>query len=209
MINSICRKIAEALGRKLESDSDQIAVFTYSLEILLGTMIKFTLIIILAILLGILKTVLIFLFTFSLFRWLGGGIHLSTYSKCLTAGLFLVLGMGYFATLQIDGLYLMVLYLFSILTAIYVVINWVPAGTEKKQIRDFQKRLKQKKETLAALIIWSILVFLCICNKLCPYALAGILASLCSSFFMMPMGYQFIATLDNLITNGKGGEEGV
>ncbi|MCK9312778.1 MAG: accessory gene regulator B family protein [Methanocorpusculum sp.] len=209
MISSICRKIAEALGRKLESDSDQIAIFTYSLEILLGTMIKFTLIIILAILFGILKTALIALFTFSLFRWLGGGIHLSTYLKCLIAGLFLVLGMGYVATLQIDELYLIFLYLFSVLTAVYVIIYWVPAGTDKKQIKDIQKRVKQKKETLVALIIWSTLVFLCICNNLYSYALAGIFGSICSSFFMMPMGYQFIGTLDNLITNSKGGGEGV
>jgi len=210
MINSICRRIAEVLGKKLESDSDQITIFTYSLEILLGTMIKIALILILAIIFGILKTALIFLFTFSLFRWLGGGIHLSTYLKCLIAGLFLVLGMGYVATLQIGVLYLIALYLLSILITVYVIIYWVPAGTGKKHIKDIKKRVKQKKETLVALIIWSILVFLCLCNNLYSYALAGILGSLCSSFFMMPMGYQFIGSLDNLlITNGKGGVEGV
>lgn len=210
MISSICQKIAEALGRKLDGDRDQVAIHAYALEILLGSIIKLTLISILAILFGILKTALIFVSTFALFRWLGGGIHLSTYLRCLIAGLFMVLGMGYVATLHIDKLNLIGLYLLSLLIAIYVIIQWVPAGTNKKKVNDIQKRLKQKKETLSALLIWSILVLVCICYNLYSCALAGILGSLLSFFFMMPMGYQFIGTLDDLlITVGKGGGEGV
>jgi len=199
MISSICRKIAEGLGRKLETESDQIAIYAYALEIILGTILKFTLIIVLALFFGVLKTSLIFLFTFSLFRWLGGGVHLNTYLGCLIVGLFLVLGMGYVATLQIDILYLIGLYLFTLSIAIYIIIQWVPAGTPKKQVTDIQKRLKQKKETLSALIVWSILVFICIYYHLYSYALAGITGLLFSSFFTMPMGYKFIDTLDELL----------
>lgn len=207
MINSICLKIAEALGRKLVANDDQVAVYGYALEILLGTIIKLILIIVLSSLFDILNTTLVFLFTFAIFRWLGGGVHLSTYFRCLTFGLLLVLGMGYAATLPADKLFLIGLYLLSASAAVYVVIRWIPAGTDKKQVFDTHKRLKQKKETLGALIVWSILVITCIFHNHYAYALAAILGSLWSFFFMVPMGYRFIGTVDSILAiPGQGGE---
>ncbi len=208
MISSICLTIAEALGRRLEADNDQISIYAYALEIVLGTIIKLALITLLATLFGILNTALIFLFTFALFRWLGGGVHLSTYLRCLIVGLMLILSMGYVATFDIDKIYVIGLYILSILIAVYVIIQFVPAGTDKKQVTEIKKRVKQKKETLSTLIIWCILVLTCICNNLYSYALAGILGSLFSSFFMMPLGYHFIGALDDLLEiPEKGGGE--
>jgi len=208
MISSICQKTAEALGRKLEANNDQMAVYAYAMEILLGSLIKITLIIVLALILGIFKTTLIFLFTFALFRWLGGGVHCSTYLSCLTVGLLLILSMGYIATLHIQKYSLVSLYLLSLAIAIYVIFRWVPAGTDKRKIIAVQERFKQKKESFCALLFWNIVVLICIFNNLYSDAIATILGSLFSSFFMMPIGYQFIDALDGLLVKtDKGGEE--
>lgn len=208
MISSICRKTAEALGRELDANNDQIEVYAYALEILLGTAIKLALIILLAIIFDILITTLIFLFTLAIFRWLGGGVHLSTYLRCLLVGLFLVLGMGYVAALEVDSLYLLCLFLISLFTAVYVIVKWVPAGTEKKRVTEIEKRSRQKRESMYALTVWSIGVFACIYSGFYSYALAAILGSLSSSFLMMPTGYHVIGNLDNILAVfSKGGEK--
>jgi len=199
MISSICRKTAEALGRELCADTDQVAVYAYALEILLGTTIKLVLIIFLATLLHILTTTLIFLFTLALFRWLGGGIHLSTYLRCLTVGLFLALGMGYVAVLEVDSCSIYGIFLLALFIASYVFVKWVPADTQKKRIPDIEKRLKQKKESFGALMGWSLAILAFLLNNFDAYALAAILGSLCSSFLMMPIGYRVIGSLDNIL----------
>ena len=208
MISSICRKTAESLGNELGSSNDQVEVYAYALEILLGTALKLVLIIILAIIFDILSTTLISLFTLAVFRWLGGGVHLSTYIRCLLVGLFLVLGMGYVAILEVDSLYIVCLFLLSLFIAIYAIVKWVPAGTDKKTITEIQKRVRQKRESAYALTIWSIGVIACINSNLYSYALAAILGSLFSSFFMMPAGYRVIGSLDNILAVfSKGGKE--
>jgi accessory gene regulator B len=208
MISSICRKTAEALGKELGSHKDQVEVYAYALEILLGTTLKLVLIILLATIFDILITTLIFLFTLAIFRWLGGGVHLSTYLRCLLVGLFIVLGMGYVSSLEVDRLYIVCLFLLSLFTAIYVIVKWVPVGTDKKKVTEIEKRLRQKRESIYALIVWSIGVIACIHSNLYSYALAAILGSLFSSFLMMPAGYYVIGNLDNMLAVfSKGGEE--
>jgi accessory gene regulator B len=196
------------LGKELGSHKDQVEVYAYALEILLGTTLKLVLIILLATIFDILITTLIFLFTLAIFRWLGGGVHLSTYLRCLLVGLFIVLGMGYVSSLEVDRLYIVCLFLLSLFTAIYVIVKWVPVGTDKKKVTEIEKRLRQKRESIYALIVWSIGVIACIHSNLYSYALAAILGSLFSSFLMMPAGYYVIGNLDNMLAVfSKGGEE--
>lgn len=208
MIASICRKTAEKLGRKLQADQDQVSIYAYGLQIIAETFIKFTLIMLVAALCGIFSTTVIFLFTFSLFRWLSGGVHMSSFLRCLIFGLVLIPGMGFTATLPVSKTLLTSLYGIAAAANVYVIWRWVPAGTDKKQITDPQKRLKQKKESLLAFIIWNIMVLLSFQNHLYAYAFAAVLGSLFSSFFIMPAGYRLIDTLDQL-TIWRGGEEGV
>lgn len=208
MISSICRSLAESLGRQLKADDDAVAVYAYSLEILLGSAVKLILIMAVASIFHLLIPALLFLFTFCLFRGLGGGVHASTYLRCMVIGLLLTMGMAYTATLPLKTVHVLILYSVALLTAIYVTARWVPAGTDKQRIDDGDKRLLKKRESLGALVVWSAVVFSCIFYHLDGYAVAVILGSLSSSFFIMPIGYQFIGTLDNLLEKtGKGGED--
>ena len=95
MISSICRKTAEALGKELDANNDQVEVYAYALEILLGTTLKLVLIILLATIFDILITTLIFLFTLAIFRWLGRSTFEYLF-KVSASRLILVLGMGMF-----------------------------------------------------------------------------------------------------------------
>ncbi|NLB89110.1 MAG: accessory gene regulator B family protein, partial [Syntrophomonadaceae bacterium] len=189
------------------ANEDEIAIYAYGIEILLGILIKFAIAITLALLFGILKTVLIFMFTFSLFRFLGGGVHLSTYLRCLTFGLFLVLGVGYLATILLPAPFIISLFIAAILIGIWVCVKWVPAGTEKKQVTDPQERFRQKTKFLYSLSIYVLAVTLLLLQNQPTYAQACIYASLLSSFLITPLGYSVMNTVDKLfMLLNKGGE---
>lgn len=133
---------------------------------------------------------------------------MSSFLKCLLIGLVLTLGMGFTAALPVTKTLLTSLYGIAATAAVLVIWKWVPAGTDKKQITDPQKRLKQKKESIFAFILWNIMILLCFQFHFYAIAFAAVLGSLFSSFFIMPMGYLLIDTLDR-ITIWKGGEEDV
>lgn len=207
MINNLAHNLSKGLGKNINASQDEIEIYAYGIEILLGIIIKFSLVVVFALLFGILKTVLIFMFTFSLFRFLGGGVHLSTYLRCLTFGLLLVLGVGYLATILLPNHILISLFTTTLLIGVLVTIKWVPAGTEKKQITDPQERLQQKRKFLYILSIYAIVVTLLLWQNHHTYAQACIYGSFLSSFLITPWGYSVMNTVDKFfMLLNKGGE---
>lgn len=196
MINNLAHNLSRGLGKSINASKEEIEIYAYGIEIILGIIIKFSLVVILASLFGILKTVLVFMFTFSLFRFLGGGVHLSTYLRCLTFGLLLVLGFGYLATIFIPNVIIISLFIATLLIGFLVCIKWVPAGTEKKQVTDPLERLQQKRKFLYTLSLYTIIVTLLLLQGHHTYAQACIYASLLSSFLITPWGYGVINTVD-------------
>lgn len=196
MINIISQNLSKSLGQSINASEEDISIYAYGIEIFLGVIIKFSLVLILAILLGILETALVFMFTFSFFRFLEGGVHLSTYLRCLTFGLLLVLGVGYLSTIPLTSYIITSLFIVTILMGLYVCIKWVPAGTDKKQITDADERLKQKRKTLYTLAIYSIIVVVLLANNYPAYGLACIYGSILSSFLVTPWGYSVMNTVD-------------
>ncbi|MDD2586784.1 MAG: accessory gene regulator B family protein [Syntrophomonadaceae bacterium] len=205
MINTISRSLAVRLGGKLDVNKDSIDLYAYGLEIVLGTAVQLSIIAVLAYILGIFPTTIVFLLTFCFFRWLGGGVHLSTFVRCSAFSLVLSLSMGSVALMEFSMLWLVVMLIMSVFIAVYVCIAWVPAGTEKKMISDKKLRLKQKKEMLLFLTIWVFVVTLCMGYN-SSYVLASLLGLLWSCFMIMPCGYRFMGVIDNFFKK-EGGEE--
>ena len=198
-MQKLSKALARFLGYKLQADQDQIEIFAYSLEVLLGTVFEICLIIFLAFLLNIPGTTSICLLVFSSMRFLGGGVHCNTYFKCLVTGSLLLLSLGKLATLPLSQSVLSSIWLLALLLGIYAVSQWIPAGTAKKVIRDEAVRLRQKRKFSFLLGIWLVVAGLLIHYQLGNYALAVVLGILSSLFFVSPMGYQTINNLDNFI----------
>ena len=162
----ISKALAQLLGYKLQADQDQIEIFAYSLEVLLGTVFEIFLIIFLAFLLNIPGTTIICLLVFSSIRFLGGGVHCSTYYKCLVTACLSLLCLGKLATLPLGQNVLSSAWLLTLLLSIYAIIRWIPAGTEKKVIRDETVRLRQKRKVSILLGIWLVIAgYLSITNQ--------------------------------------------
>jgi len=198
-MQQLSKTLAVILGEKLKADQDQIEIFAYSLEVLLGTVLEIFSIIFLAFLMNIEATTTVCLLVFSSIRFFGGGVHSSTYLKCLFTGNILLLSLGKLATLPISQGLLNSMCLFALLLGIYALIRWIPAGTEKKVITDEPTRLKQKKKVSLLLVFWFVATGLFLKYQVDAYALAIILGIMSSLFLISPLGYGAIKTLDKSI----------
>lgn len=184
------------MGRQLQVTDNQVEVYSYGLEILLGSIVKFVLLVILALLLHILSLTMLVLLTFAGFRIVGGGVHLSTYNRCLVVGVALILALAKLSTLEVNDSLLIIAFVLVALFTLYTVIRWVPAGTEKKVISNKADRKKQKLETGLFSIIWMLVFMWFLRNGYSNYSLALITGASGSLFLITPGGYLMMANLD-------------
>lgn len=154
--------------------------------------------------LGIFQTTMVCIISYILLRHFGGGVHLSTYYRCLTVGLIMFILLGKLATRQTNIILLAIAICMVFLMGIYIVVRWVPAGADKKVI-DKSGKIKQKKNSLIMLILLCLGNIMFIKFNLLNYALASVLGIMMSLFFITPLGYRVIIILDNMLNKIQGG----
>src|SRR5690554_3834037 len=94
MLKTISIHLANSLGRQLQSTPQEVEVFAYGLQVLLGSFVKLLVILGTAYILDTLHVTVFFLISFILLRRYGGGVHFSTYGRCLGFGLILSVFFG-------------------------------------------------------------------------------------------------------------------
>ncbi|WP_031514744.1 accessory gene regulator ArgB-like protein [Desulfofalx alkaliphila] len=199
MIKGVSDRIAQGLGEQLKVSNDQVEVYSYGLQIVIGATVKLTVILTLALILGILEVVLAYSLFFIFLRRYGGGVHLGTYSRCLVVGAAMILGLSKIATINISVNILIITAALALLLGCYATYKWVPAGTEKKVIRDVRLRRKQKVKVFIVIVIWLIsLAFLIHANML-HYAFAATLGVLTGFFLITPLGYKVLQRIDIML----------
>ena len=201
MIKALARRIAVTMGAQLQVDRDRVEIFAYGLEIIFGTLVQLTLLLLLSLIMDTFITTLICLIAFASLRYYGGGAHLCTYFGCLTIGVSMLLGLGKLAAIDVSLEALTTISVFSLLLGVYTILKWAPAGTEKKQIRDELTRIRQRKKTLFVLTAWSVVMLVLIKQELTGNAFAAVLGALGSLFLITPWGYRYVEALDNTINN--------
>lgn len=199
MMKAFVRRIAVTMGTQLQVERDKIDIFAYGLEIILGTLVQLALLIFLSFIIGAFKTTMVCLVAFASLRYFGGGTHLNTYSGCLIVGINLLLGLGKLAmTIDVSLAALTGISALTLLTGIYIILRWAPAGTEKKQINDESIRLRQRNKALFVLTVFSAVTMVLIQQELTAYAFAAVLGTLGSLFLITPWGYRAAKALGNI-----------
>lgn len=199
MIKVFARRIAATMGAQLQADRERVEVFAYGLEIILGTFVQLTLLILLSIVMDTFITTATCLIAFASLRCFGGGVHLSTYYGCLIVGIFLLLGLGKLATMDVNPGVLTATSVFALLSGVYIIFKWAPGGTEKKQIKDELIRLRQRKKALFVLTVWFVTTLVLIQQELILTAFAAVLGITGSLFLITPWGYVAVKALDNIL----------
>ena len=199
MIKVFARRIAVTMGTQLQADRDRVEIFAYGLEIIIGTFVQLTLLLLSSIIMDTFITTMICLTAFASLRYFGGGVHLSTYYRCSAIGVSLLLGLGKLAAIDLSFKPLIVISLSALLLGTYTISRWAPAGTEKKQIKDELIRLRQRKKAFLVLTVWSVITTVLIKQELNADAFAAVLGVFGSLFLITPWGYRAVKALDNIL----------
>jgi len=206
VIKKLSLVLAQAISHNIETDQ-QIEVYAYGLEIILGSFTKLISLLILSYFLGISWPMLFVLLSFIPMRLFGGGVHLSTYLRCLVLGVLMLLILARLSLVNVTDNFLLFFLLFVTLVTAQTVYRWVPAGTEKKTIVNPKLRAQQKIKTIRILlgIVTASLILLMFDRRQEAFALLVGLGA--SSLLMTPFGYKPIRFIDNLLDiPNKGGE---
>ena len=204
MVKRVSAKLAKGLGAELQSNEDEISIFDYALEVILYSIIKLIVIIGSAYLLGLLEITMAYLVSFITLRRFGGGVHLSTYGRCLSIGLLSTIFCAKLAdSISVGPEILLLMAIILLLVGCICIWCWVPAGTHKNRVAQVNQRMKRKMKTFMVLLFVLILIGVCCYYQYYNYALSMVLGGFISFYLITPMGYKTIYAIDNIINDKK------
>ncbi len=193
MVKRLSDNIASYLSYELHCDHDKREVLSYGLQIVLGGFLKVSTLLVLSLILGIFSYTMIGMFSFSAFRTIIGGAHKDTYGKCFITSIVLLLVIGtmgkLFGSLMTNHMWLSFI---TFAYAMVVILIWVPAGTEKKEIKNRKLRIKMKIKAGILLTLWLILVLLSPIYNYHQYMFSSILGVFSTFFFVTPPAYKLM-----------------
>lgn len=98
MFQKVIASQAQWLANKLDYEKPQEEILNYSLTIVVNMVVGYTVLVIIAGLLGLLPTSITAALTASLLRLFSGGAHASRSSRCTGLGVAVLVAMGWFAS---------------------------------------------------------------------------------------------------------------
>lgn len=190
MVKRLSDNIAKYISHQLDYDHERQEILAYGLEVFIGDFLKIVTILILSLVLGIFIYTLIGMISFMTFRTYIGGAHNDTYVMCFTTSLFIMLCIGVLGKVcgsVISNNLWIAFFVYG--QAIIATLIWVPAGTEKKNIKNPILRKKIKIEAIALLTVWIILMLLSSSFHYQQYAFSSILGVGSAFFLVTPLAY--------------------
>jgi accessory gene regulator B len=134
----ICDRLAAFIARRSSKENADMEVISYGLQGILGTALEFALIILSGKILGMLKEILVMSAAFVTVRLMAGGVHFSTYNRCLVSSVLIFVFGGFLVRLValLPGL-TETLYLASgsLFTA-YCIYRYSPRDNPNRLIRE-------------------------------------------------------------------------
>jgi len=206
-IHELAVKCAAYLARELGSDTRQEGRMSFGMELLLGEIVKTTLLLLLSWMLGILLEVLCINIAAGVLRLASGGEHCSEYYRCLVGGTicFTLLGWGVHCLNVIftgSGAYITIA--IGILLAWAMLSKYAPGETENKPIKSEKDRVKFRRLSLLIISAYGIGMILFMNNYLLqPLVLPILVGMLEQAFTVSPWGYRFMHFVDGVLNYRK------
>ena len=146
MIDKITESLTCKIRKKMpEIDDERAEVIKYGLQVLLGEIPKFFIMLAIAYILGILKLTLITFFILLPYRGASGGFHLKTHIGCIITTCTFYCGIAFLSKIiQLENIEK---YIFILLVGIFGIImikKYAPADTENVPI--LSKRIRKQKQ---------------------------------------------------------------
>lgn len=195
-------KITEFLTNKIRKempdvDDERAEVISYGLQILLGEVPKFFIMLLIAYALGLLKLSLITFLIIMPYRMFSGGFHLHTHIGCIISTCTFYCGVAFLSkTIVIDSIAKYVLVATITVFGIIMIKLYAPADTEEVPILSSKIRKQKQILSYVTFIIGMILALFIKDNVICNIIIFGYLVQTC-----------MITRLAYRITNSKYGHE--
>lgn len=146
--NSLTKKIIQSVDGYDESKADEIK---YGLQLLIGEVPKFFIILLLAFLLHMFKLTLISFLIILPYRAFSGGFHLHTHLGCIVVTSLLYIGTPYLASiLNFNDTIKYILIAITFIFSFAMIAKYAPADTENVPVLQKKERRKRK--------IWSFVI---------------------------------------------------
>lgn len=198
MINSCANRLGNYLSEQLVFDRSREKTLKYGLEIILGSFVKAVSFAAVAAALGLIPQVAAALFSSFFFRLTSGGVHCTSYWRCLATSLFITCLIAFIAK-KIAFLpfpYNQVFILSSFLAVIFALI-YAPVDCEANPITS-RKRRRALKIISALIPVIYIIISLAFHFPADIY-LAASLSIFFQVFTLTPPGGSFIKAADNFL----------
>ncbi|NLO25955.1 MAG: accessory gene regulator B family protein [Clostridiales bacterium] len=137
-MKNLCDRLAGLIVRESAREDADIEVISYGLQGILGTAAEVGLIILSGIVLGMLKEILVMSAAFVTVRLMAGGVHFSTYNRCLASSVLIFVSAGLMVRLValLPG-FAETLYLaFGSLFTSYCIYRYSPRDNPNRLIRE-------------------------------------------------------------------------
>lgn len=209
-IHDLAVRGAGYMARELDIDSRRESRLAFGLELILGEILKFICLLLLAWLLGILPEVLVLSLAAMILRLASGGAHCSEYYRCLIGGTlcFLLLGGAAQAlTSVMNKEHLILTAGVSFILCAAALWRYAPGDNVNKPITSAAEK---KKFKCLSLIIASgyglTMPVLANFHNLSMFVLPLALGMVEQSFTVTPRGYRFIHWVDRILSLGRGSD---
>jgi accessory gene regulator B len=193
-INVLSYNCAEYLTKQLNDNHEKKRVYYYGFQIVIGGIVKFVLLVLITLLLGVFLPTFTVLIFFGALRVPAGGYHMDNYTKCMVTsfGIFILLGFLVKFTYQFCSFGLLA-FLSAVVFAVTLitVIKWAPADTPFKPITKPKQIKRLKILSIIMVFIWMVIDIILIYYRMNFYVLAGCLGMLMAAFIVSPAGYRF------------------
>lgn len=194
----IASRLAGFLACETGLEQAKVDRVRFGLEILLGEIIKWVILLIAAAALGVLPGALYAMVGMAVFRMVSGGAHCEDYWRCLAGGLLIFIGAGkvgvYAAPhLSRDAVSYLIAACYLVMTVL--VLIWAPGDVPNRRIKTGERGIFRGL-SLAFLAVWTCVTVFVIAPYSVPVAVAGLLGMVVQAFSFTPAGYLAIDQFD-------------
>lgn len=211
-VHNLAVWLATGLARELGSDRVQQQRMAFGLELVLGEVIKWIILLSLAALLGLLREVVIITVAAGVLRLASGGEHCSEFYRCMVGSTiwFLLLAWGAAALNSLlTGPQLIGTVVAAFAAAAFLLARYAPGDTANKPITSAEEQRKFKRLSLLLAVIYLGVMLACAGSEAVrPATLPIAVGMLAQVFTVTPLGYRFLHWVDRVLAFKPADAEG-
>jgi accessory gene regulator B len=203
----ICDRLAAFIARRSSKENADMEVISYGLQGILGTALEFALIILSGIILGMLKEILVMSAVFVTIRLMAGGVHFSTYARCLVSSVLIFVFGGLMIRLAVlmqgfgGEFYLAVGSLFTA----YFIYRYSPRDNPNRLIREEElPGFRRASITTTGLVLAAVWADYAVKGSAAWYHHSLVTGLLLEGFTLTDCGYLLVKSIEKKLDE-KGG----